>query len=153
MFRLAPPGALLAIVHILLKLFCMGLPYKADQNPTGWFLTSQVKLLQSCIFTMPELFFRTYCLTKNYCGKDCLQADQAVHAVCCSNLMDVDRRKWKKGGNAKEENANKVLETFQTSDLDGVDVQTQGTLKTLNEVVSKMKKVKVKKEVKGSEVD
>ena len=67
--------------------------------------------------------------------------------------MDVDRRKWKKGGNAKEENANKVLETFQTSDLDGVDVQTQGALKTLNEVVSKMKKVKVKKEVKGSEVD
>ena len=131
----------------------MGLPYKADQNPTGWFLTSQVKLLQSCIFTMPELLFRTYCLTKNYCGKDCLQADQAVHAVCCSNLMDVDRRKWKKGGKAKEENANKVLETFQDfSECDDIDIDVQ-TQASLSEIVSKMKKVKVKKEVKGSEVD
>ena len=105
------------------------------------------------IYNTKELFVRTYCLTKNYCGKDCLQADQAVHAVCCSNLMDVDRRKWKKGGKAKEENANKVLETFQDfSECDdiGIDVQTQASL---SEIVSKMKKVKVKKEVKGSEVD
>ena len=66
--------------------------------------------------------------------------------------MDVDRRKWKKGGKAKEENANKVLETFQgfSECDDGIDVQTQASL---SEIVSKMKKVKVKKEVKGSEVD
>ena len=39
---------------------------------------------------------------------------------------------------------------FLVEDYIDIDVQTQASL---SEIVSKMKKVKVKKEVKGSEVD
>ena len=70
--------------------------------------------------------------------------------MCCNNLMEVDRRKWKKGGKEKEEKANQNLEALQSRVQQTVDVQY---LASFNEAVSKMKKVKVKKEVKGSEVD
>ena len=67
--------------------------------------------------------------------------------MCCNNLMEVDRRKWKKGGKEKEEKANQNLEALQSP------IQQGPLSASYNEVVSKMKKVKVKKEVKGSEVD
>ena len=66
----------------------------------------------------------------------------------------MDKRKWKKGGKAKEEIANLNLEAYHTLcqlNLHQDEHQTQ-----LNEVVSKMKKVKVKgdqKEANVSEVD
>ena len=87
---------------------------------------------------------RSICLTKNYCSKECSKADEAVHSVCCKNLLDVDKRKWKKGGQAKVEKANQNLDFFRR-DCEKVP--------NVNEVVDKMKKVKVKKEEKVSEVD
>ena len=65
--------------------------------------------------------------------------------------MEVDRRKWKKGGKEKEEKANQNLEALQSRIQQTEDVQCLNA--SLNEVVSKMKNVKLKKEVKGSEVD
>ena len=97
---------------------------------------------------------RSFCLTKNYCGKECLKADLDVHTVCCKNLLDVDKRKRKKGGKEKEETASLNLEAFQTRsqlNLHQDEHQTQ-----LKEVVSNMKKMKVKehkKKAKVSEVD
>ena len=64
--------------------------------------------------------------------------------------MEVDRRKWKKGGKEKEEKANQNLEALQSRLQQIEDVQYRASC---NEVVSKMKKVKVKKEVRSSEVD
>ena len=72
--------------------------------------------------------------------------------MCCNNLMEVDRRKWKKGGKEKEEKANQNLEALQ-SRIQQTSVVNDQYRASFNEVVSKMKKVKVKKEVKGSEVD
>ena len=67
-------------------------------------------------------------------------------------MMEVDRRKWKKGGKEKEEKANQNLEALQ-SRIQQTSVVNDQYRASFNEVVSKMKKVKVKKEVKGSEVD
>ena len=39
---------------------------------------------------------RSLCLTKNYCSEECFAADEAVHAVCCKNKQDVDKKKVKK---------------------------------------------------------
>ena len=66
--------------------------------------------------------------------------------------MEVDRRKWKKGGKEKEEKANQNLEALQ-SRIQQTSVVNDQYRASFNEVVSKMKKVKVKKEVGGSEVD
>ena len=98
---------------------------------------------------------RTFCLTKNYCSKECFVADEAVHKVCCKNLLDVDKRKVKKGGKVKLERANQKVEDFQRNSLSEHLLPREYT-QTLTEVVSKMKKVKVKAEKrKGnvSEVD
>ena len=98
---------------------------------------------------------RSFCLTKNYCSKECFVADEAVHKVCCKNLLDVDKRKVKKGGKVKLERANQKVEDFQRNSLSEHLLPREYT-QTLTEVVSKMKKVKVKAEKrKGnvSEVD
>ena len=106
------------------------------------------------------LRFRSDCLTRNYCGKDCLLSDQAAHAVCCKfprSMDNVDQRKVKKDGRARAEEANKSLENFhrrgqarlQELQLDQFDAQ-------FSQVVAKVKKVKIgsrKKEVKLPEVD
>ena len=54
---------------------------------------------------------RSFCLTKNYCSQECRDADQAVHTVCCKNLLDVDKRKWKGSGKAKAEEAEEALKS------------------------------------------
>ena len=54
---------------------------------------------------------RSFCLTKNYCSQECRDADQAVHAFCCKNLLDVDKRKRKKGGKTKPEEAEQALKS------------------------------------------
>ena len=59
-------------------------------------------------------------------------------------MLEVDKRKWKKGGQAKVEKANQNLDNFRRN---GEKVPN------VKEVVDKMKKVKVKKEEKVSEVD
>ena len=56
----------------------------------------------------------------------------------------MDKRKWKKGGQAKLEKAKANLDNVRSG---------WEKYPTVTEVVDKMKKVKVKKEVKGSEVD
>ena len=88
---------------------------------------------------------RSICLTKNYCSKECSKADEAVHSVCCKNLLDVDKRKRKESGKGKVERANQNLDLFRSS--------WEKQIPNVNEVVNKMKKVKVKKEEKVSEVD
>ena len=91
------------------------------------------------------LSFRSICLTKNYCSKECSKADEAVHSVCCKNLLDVDKRKWKESGKGKVERANQNLDLFRS--------RWEKQIPNVNKVVNKMKKVKVKKEEKVSEVD
>ena len=87
---------------------------------------------------------RSICLTKNYCSKECSKADEAVHSVCCKNLLDVDKRKWKESGQAKVEGAVQNLDNF---------CSRWENVPNVNEDVAKMKKVKVKKTEKVSEVD
>ena len=109
-----------------------------------------VNIFKTCL-TSHSFKFRSHCLTKNYCGKECLKADQAVHTVCCKNLLDVDKRKWKKGGKEKEETASQNLEAYQS--LCQLNLHQDEHRTQLKEVVANMKRVKVKKEAKVSEVD
>ena len=51
--------------------------------------------------TINFILLRSRCLTKNYCSEECFTADEAVHAVCCKNKQEVDKRKVKIGGKAK----------------------------------------------------
>ena len=94
-------------------------------------------------------------MTKNYCSKECLVADETVHTVCCKNLLLVDKRKVKKGGKVKKETANQNLENWQSHCQNLVPNEQTQTV--LTEVVSKVKKVKVKRDKKRggsvSEVD
>ena len=59
-------------------------------------------------------------------------------------MLDVDKRKWKKGGKAKVEKADQNLDDY---------LRLNHHNPYVTEVVDKMKKVKVKKEAKVSEVD
>ena len=98
---------------------------------------------------------RSFCLTKNYCSKECFVADEAVHKVCCKKLLDVEKRKVKKGGKVKLKRADQKVDDFQRNTL-SQHLLPKDYTQTLTEVVSKMKKVKVKAEKrKGnvSEVD
>ena len=99
---------------------------------------------------------RSFCLTKNYCSKECFAADADVHEICCKNLLDVDKRKQvKKGGKVKIERAEQKLDEYQRKSLSQHLLPRECT-QALTEVVSKMKKVKVKAEKrreKVSEVD
>ena len=103
-----------------------------------------------------NFFSRSVCLTKNYCNKECFTADAAFHKACCKNLLDVDKRKQvKKGGKVKMERADQKLDDFRRRSLSDHLLPREYT-QTLTEVVSKMKKVKVKAEKrkeKVSEVD
>ena len=56
----------------------------------------------------------------------------------------MDKRKWKENGKAKVERADQSLDFFRSR---------WEKVPNVNEVVDKMKKVKVKKEEKVSEVD
>ena len=62
----------------------------------------------------------------------------------------MDKRKWKKGGQAKVEKANQNLDNFRR-DCEKYPIDPIDPIVT--QVVDKMKKVKVKKVVKGPEVD
>ena len=103
------------------------------------------------------IFPRSRCLTKNYCSKECFAADEAVHAVCCKNVQDVDKRKVKIGGKAKAEIVNQRLDEFQIKAQQKIqDVKCQETKKLVTEALSKIKGLKVKndkKEKKMPEVD
>ena len=98
--------------------------------------------------------FRSICLTKNYCSKECSIADRSVHKVCCRDLLNVDKRKQKKGGKLRVENSIKSFEDWQMSGkLDNPGTEFSSLL---TEVVSKVKKVKVKsdkKEKKGNNLE
>ena len=80
-----------------------------------------------------------------------------VHAVCCKNVQDVDKRKVKIGGKAKAEIVNQRLDEFQIKAQQKIqDVKCQETKKLVTEALSKIKGLKVKndkKEKKMPEVD
>ena len=101
---------------------------------------------------------RSRCLTKNYCSKECFAADEAVHAVCCKNVQDVDKRKVKIGGKAKAEMVNQNLKKFQIEiqrDIQS-EVKCEKTRRLVTDALSKIKGLKVKddkKEKKMPEVD
>ena len=101
---------------------------------------------------------RSRCLTKNYCSKECFAADEAVHAVCCKNKQDVEKRKVKIGGKAKAEMVNKNLQHFQIEAQQQLKNEncSEETRNQMTEALSKIKGLKVKddkKEQKSSEVD
>ena len=102
------------------------------------------------------ILLRSRCLTKNYCSKECLAADEAVHAVCCKNKQDVDKRKVKIGGKAKAGIVNQNLEKFQNDAQQRMNKHDEESRKVVTEVLSKIKGLKVKdaqKEEKMPEVD
>ena len=101
---------------------------------------------------------RSRCLTKNYCSTECFAADEAVHAVCCKNKQDVDKRKVKIGGKAKAEVVNQNLQWFQVRAQQ--DIQdgncSEESRKMMTETLSKIRGLKVKdgqKKEKMPEVD
>ena len=63
----------------------------------------------------------------------------------------MDKRKWKKGSKEKEETASQNLEAYQS--LCQLNLHQDEHRTQLNEVVASMKRVKVRKEAKVSEVD
>ena len=108
--------------------------------------------------TFNFIFLRSRCLTKNYCSEQCFTADEAVHAVCCKNRQDVDKRKVKIGGKAKAGMVNQNLEKFQTEAQQNIQshLGCEETRKLVTEALSKIKGLKVKddkKEKKMPEVD
>ena len=108
--------------------------------------------------TINFIFLRSRCLTKNYCSKECFAADEVVHAVCCKNKQDVDKRKVKIGGKAKAGLVNQNLEAHlikaqQEIQNNNYDEESR---KLMTEALSKIRGLKVKdgkKEEKMAEVD
>ena len=99
----------------------------------------------------PAFLPRTTCLTKNYCSKECLSADKAVHRHCCGvgvHPLASDPRKWKKGKTERGEEANRNLKLTHLNNRLNTPDDCQATL---SETMSKFKEVKVKKKL--SEVD
>ena len=101
---------------------------------------------------------RSRCLTKNYCSKECFTADEAVHAVCCKNKQDVDKRKVKIGGKAKAGLVNQNLEAYQVKTRQKIQNANfnEDTSKLMTEALSKIRGLKVKdgqEEEKMPEVD
>ena len=101
---------------------------------------------------------RSRCLTKNYCSKDCFVADEAVHADCCKNKQDVDKRKVKIGGKAKAGIVNQNLKAYQVKTQQRIQNVncSEETSKLFTETLSKIRGLKVKdckKEEKMAEVD
>ena len=101
---------------------------------------------------------RSRCLTKNYCSKECFTADEAVHAVCCKNKQDVDKRKVKIGGKAKAGLVNQKVQEFQVIAQQNIQNAncSEETSKLMTETLSKIRGLKVKggqEEEKMPEVD
>ena len=101
---------------------------------------------------------RSRCLTKNYCSKECFTADEAVHAVCCKNKQDVDKRKVKIGGKAKAGIVNQNLQEFQVKTQQHIQNSNcpEYTRKLMTDALLKIRGLKVKdgrKEEKMAEVD
>ena len=104
------------------------------------------------------ILLRSRCLTKNYCSPECFTADEAVHAVCCKNKQEVEKRKMKIGGKAKAEVINQNLQEFQVRaqqkmQSGNYDIESH---KLVTEALSKIRGLKVKdgnKEEKMAEVD
>ena len=104
------------------------------------------------------IFLRSRCLTKNYCSKECFAADEAVHAVCCKNKQEVDKRKVKIGGKAKAGLVNQKVQAYQVKAQQNLEKLncSEETSKLVTETLSKIRGLKVKdgqKEEKMPEVD
>ena len=114
------------------------------------------------IKTINFIFLRSRCLTKNYCSKECFAADEAVHADCCKNKQDVDKRKVKIGGKAKAGLVNQRLQDFQIEAQQRIQKMAKSgnfseeSCNLMTEALSKIKGLKVedgKKKKKMPEVD
>ena len=108
--------------------------------------------------TINFILLRSRCLTKNYCSKECFAADEAVHAVCCKNKQEVDKRKVKIGGKAKAGVVNANLEAFQVNFQQDIQNSTcsEEACKLMTEALFKIRGLKVKdgkKEEEMPEVD
>ena len=98
--------------------------------------------------TFNFIFLRSRCLTKNYCSEECFAADEAVHAVCCKNKQDVDKRKVKIGGKAKAEIVNQNLQQFQIQAQQEIRNLSEESRNLVTEALSKIKGLKVKNDKK-----
>ena len=107
--------------------------------------------------TINFILLRSRCLTKNYCSKECFAADEAVHAVCCKNKQEVDKRKVKIGGKAKAGVVNQKLQDLQVSTQQHFqNYYDEDAHRLVTETHSKIKGLKVKdgkKEEEMPEVD
>ena len=89
-----------------------------------------------------------------------MAADEAVHAVCCKNKQEVDKRKVKIGGKAKARMVNQNLEAYRVKTRQEIQNANfhlpEETSKLMTEAFSKIRGLKVKdsqKEEKMPEVD
>ena len=120
--------------------------------------TGHTAILIPNLKTINFILLRSRCLTKNYCSPECFTADEAVHAVCCKNKQDVDKRKVKIGGKAKAGMVNQNLEAHlikahQKIQNENYDEESR---KLMTKALSKIRGLKVKdgqKEEKMPEVD
>ena len=55
---------------------------------------------------------RSKCLTKYYCSAKCSIDDKIHHTICCKNLLDVERRKWRKNEKDRVNEANEILQRY-----------------------------------------
>ena len=108
---------------------------------------------------------RSRCLTKNYCGQVCRDADNSVHKVCCNpdkGQRCIEERKVKIGGQAKVETANReadsygkltiLLSSLFAHDTEEVNL-TKEVMGKIKNKTNKKEKLAKKKETQFEEVD
>ena len=122
--------------------------------------TGHTTILIPHLKTINFILLRSRCLTKNYCSEECFTADEAVHAVCCKNKQEVDKRKVKIGGKAKARMVNQNLEAYRVKTRQEIQNANfhlpEETSKLMTEAFSKIRGLKVKdgkKEEEMPEVD
>ena len=91
---------------------------------------------------------RSKCLRKNYCSPECSIADKAVHAVCCKNPAEVDKRKVRNNGDSRRKESNKELEEYKRQVTKVVDEYKPESASFVTEPMSKVKKMRLKEDRK-----
>ena len=91
---------------------------------------------------------RSKCLRKKYCSPECSIADKAVHAVCCKNPAEVEKRKVRNNGDSRREESNKEVEEYKRQVIKLVVEHKPEVASVYTEAMSKFKKMRLKEDRK-----